>query len=149
MVTRKRIRGPNKTEKGKVLVRSKAYGNHYRAARGSKTPVEINSSLKENGERMIGSNAPAKLIFDALKPFRKNFNGGMFWQDLLKYFTTQAKMDQAYHMTGFVNRDVDKNYPISRIMALKVDPIIELTSLTMTINIKFVMVERFLKRCPT
>jgi hypothetical protein len=135
-------------EKGKIKVHSKTYGDHERAVRGSVKRVEINRIMKENGRRMIGSNAPAKLIFDALKPFRENFKGGLFWQDLVKHFTKLLNKGEKYSVNGFTDMDINKNYPISRMMMLQVLVKLDLPSLSMTINIKSTMVDRFLKRCP-
>jgi hypothetical protein len=135
-------------EKGKIKVRSKTYGDHERAVRGSGKAVEVNSIMRENGRRMIGSNAPAKLIFDALKPFRENFKGGLFWQDLVKHFTKQLNKGEKYSVKGLENMDLNKNYPLSRMMSLQVEVKPEPASLFLMIKIKSVLADRFLKRCP-
>jgi hypothetical protein len=137
----------DRPEKGKIKVNSKTYGDHLRAVRGSGIRVEVNSVMKENGRRMIGSNAPAKLIFDALKPFRENFKGGLFWQDLVKHFTRQLNKSEKYSVKGLMNLNLNKNYPLSRMMSLGVQVKMEPPSLSMMINIKSTMEDRFLKRC--
>ncbi|HEY2348870.1 MAG TPA: hypothetical protein VGH64_07630 [Puia sp.] len=50
----------DRPEKGKIKVNSKTYGDHLRAVRGSGIRVEVNSVMKENGRRMIGSNVPSE-----------------------------------------------------------------------------------------
>jgi hypothetical protein len=36
--------------------------------------------MKAHGRRLRKCNIPAKLIMDALQPFRENFKGGMIWE---------------------------------------------------------------------
>jgi hypothetical protein len=75
-----------KNPTGKVVVNSKAYGEHERAPRGSKSKAVLNPAMRAHGRRLRKSNIPAKLIVDALQPFRENFKGGMLWQKLVKHF---------------------------------------------------------------
>ena len=102
---------------GKVVVRSKTYGRHERAARGTVTPAELNESMKAYGERMIRSNMPARLIQDAQKPFRANFTGGQLWQSLVKHFAAQANEGLEYSVVGLQSMDLHKYYTTSRIMS--------------------------------
>jgi hypothetical protein len=138
----------DKAEPGKIKVRSKAYGLHERAARGTHKAAELNEAMKLNGLRMIGSNTPAKLILDALKIHRLDFPGGSFWQVLLKHFTGQLKRGEPYSVTGLENKDINKNYPLSRIIAMAVQSLPDMLSLTMTISLTYNVQESFLKKSP-
>jgi len=82
---------PHKNAAEKIIVKSKAYGEHERAPRGSKSKAVLNKAMKAHGKRLRESTAPAKLIMDALQPFRENFKGGMIWQRLVKHFAAQTK----------------------------------------------------------
>ena len=104
----------------KVVVKSKAYGEHERAPRGSKSKAVSKPGYEAHGRRLRQSNIPAKLITDALQPFRENFKGGMIWQRLVKHFAAQAKKGDAYSVTGVENWDLNTQYLTSRIMTVNV-----------------------------
>jgi hypothetical protein len=148
MKRRKRKDIFNKAEPGKIKVRSKTYGLHERAVRGTHKIAELNEAMKLNGLRMIGSNAPAKLILDALKIHRLDFPGGLFWQALLKHFTGQLKRGEPYSVTGLENKDINKNYPLSRIIAMEVETVPDMPTLAMTITLKSSVHESFIRKSP-
>src|ERR1700681_4333787 len=106
-----------KAPEAKITVHSKAYGRHERAARGSRSKAVLNDAMKEHGRRMISSNIPAKLIHDALQPYRTNFKGGLIWQRLVKHFAAQAKANEDYSVLGIDFWDLNKAYPTSRVMS--------------------------------
>ena len=130
----------------KVVVKSKAYGMHERAPRGSKTKAVLNRAMKEHGKRLRESTAPAKLILDALQPFRENFKGGMLWQRLVKHFAAQAKKGDMYSIVGIEHWDFNAEHLTSRIMApdVEIKPVADLTDLQVEVNYTFS--KRFLER---
>jgi hypothetical protein len=130
----------------KVVVNSKAYGVHERAPRGSKSKAVLNKAMKAHGNRLRESTTPAKLIMDALQPFRENFKGGMIWQRLVKHFAAQAKKGEAYSVTGIANWDLNLQYLTSRIMLVseKIKPKDEFSYLEISLNYEFS--KRFLER---
>ncbi len=130
----------------KVVVKSKAYGVHERAPRGSKTKAVLNRAMKAHGKRLRESTAPAKLIMDSLQPFRENFKGGMLWQRLVKHFAAQAKKGDAYNVVGIENWDFNLQYLTSRIMApdVEIKPLDDFTDLKVEVNYTFS--KRFLER---
>ena len=101
---------PGKKPTDKIVVNSKAYGRHERAPRGSKSKAVLNTAMKAHGRRLRKSNIPAKLIMDALQPFRENFKGGMIWQRLVKHFAAQAKKGDAYSVAGIEDWDLNDQY---------------------------------------
>ena len=137
---------PRKNTTRKVVVKSKAYGEHERAPRGSKSKAVLNRAMKAHGKRLRESNIPAKLIMDALQPFRENFKGGMLWQRLLKHFAAQAKADNPYSVTGIGYWDFNSEDLTSRIMApnVKIEPDDSFSNLGVEINYSFS--QRFLER---
>ncbi len=130
----------------KVVVNSKAYGTHERAPRGSKSKAVLNRAMKAHGKRLRESNIPAKLIMDALQPFRENFKGGMIWQRLVKHFATQAKKGDAYSVSGIANWDLNTRYLTSRIMGVSDDikPAEDFSNLEVSLNYTFS--QRFMER---
>jgi hypothetical protein len=135
-----------KKSNDKIWVNSKAYGSHLRAARGTRSHAEVNDAMKAHGLRMIGSNSPAKLICDALKPYRVNFPGGMIWQKLVKHFAAQAKKGVDYNVSGIVYWDLNDAEPTSRIMA----PTIRITPGNspeeLLVSVSYFFSDRFLQR---
>lgn len=146
MARRKKKDAFNKPPKRRVKVRSKAYGEHERAARGTYKEAKLNDSMKENSEWMIGSNAAARLISNALKPYRTDFKGGLFWQRLVKHFTEPAQQGKQPSVEGFQRTDINKNYPLSRIMGLSVKATVDMPALAMEVNFSFFMTRRFLQK---
>jgi hypothetical protein len=130
----------------KVVVKSKAYGTHERAPRGSKSTAVLNLAMKAHGRRLRKSNIPAKLITDALQPFRENFKGGMIWQRLVKHFAAQAKKGDLYSVTGIEGWDLNGQYLTSRLMTVnvKITPEDDFSNLEIEVNYSFS--KRFLER---
>ena len=139
-------RKPVKKPADKIVVNSRAYGRHHRAARGSKSRAVVNPAMKAHGRRLRKSNIPAKLILDALQPFRENFKGGMLWQRLVKHFAAQAKAGDAYSVTGIEYWDLNALYPTSRLMTthVKITPDDHFSNLEVSVNYRFS--NRFLQR---
>lgn len=139
-------RKPGKKPTEKIVVKSRAYGTHKRAPRGSKSRAVLNPAMKAHGRRLRKSNIPAKLIMDALQPFRGNFKGGMLWQRLVKHFAAQAKESKAYSVTGIEYWDLNDRYPASRLMTthVKITPDDHFSNLEVSVNYTFS--NRFLQR---
>lgn len=131
---------------GMINVNSQAYGNHLRAARGSKSRAELNDAMKKHGLRLLASAVPAKLIRDALIPFRTNFTGGQIWQKLLKHFALQAKEGRDYSVIGIENWDLNNEYPTSRLMY----PTVKITRTEsvseLLVEVSYFFSDRFLER---
>ncbi len=129
-----------------ITVNSRTYGKHKRAARGSWKKVELNDAMQRHSERLIGSNAPAKLILDALAPYRANFRGGQIWQKLVKHFAKQAKQFKDYSVLGIEHWDLNLNYLTSRIMGPQVKIVAEPSSSILNITVNYEFSKRFLQR---
>lgn len=129
-----------------VTVNSRTYGKHERAARGSWKKAKLNDAMKGHSERLIGSNMPAKLILDALAPYRTNFKGGQIWQKLVKHFARQAKLFKDYSVLGIEHWDLNQRYLTSKLMSpcVKIDADPSSSTLNITVNSEFS--KRFLLR---
>ncbi len=130
----------------KIIVKSKAYGEHERAPRGTKSKAVLNKAMKAHGKRLRESTAPAKLIMDALQPFRENFKGGMLWQRLVKHFAAQAKIGEAYSVTGIANWDFNTEYLTSRIMGVSDDIKSKDEFSILEVNLNYTLTKRFMER---
>ncbi len=137
---------PLKKPTDKITVNSRAYGRHERAPRGSRSEAVLNPAMKAHGLRLLSSNIPAKLIKDALIPFRINFKGGMIWQRLLKHFAAQAKKGEQYSVAGIENWEIRPDYPTGRILAagVKIKSAEQISNLE--VSLKYVFSKRVLER---
>jgi hypothetical protein len=137
---------PGKNPADKIVVKSKAYGEHTRAPRGSKSRAVLNPAMKAHGQRLRKSNMPAKLVMDALQPYRENFKGGMLWQRLVKHFAAQAKKGDVYSIAGIEHWDLNERYFTSRLMTtrVKIEPDELFSNLEVSVNYEFS--KRFLER---
>lgn len=139
----------NKRKKGKVTVKSRTYGEHTRAARGTHKEAVLNEAMQAASRRMTGSNMPAKLIRDALNPFLTNFKAGQFWQRLVEHFAGQAKKKEDYSVIGLENRDINLNYPLTDILDFRsMEVNIDMPSLSMELTCNYGPKARFMKRTP-
>jgi hypothetical protein len=143
-VPAQKISGKKPTDK--IIVNSTAYGVHQRAARGSKSRAVVNPAMKAHGRRLRKSNIPAKLIMDALQPFRENFKGGMLWQRLVKHFAAQAKQGDVYNVAGIRYWDLNEQYLTSRLMTTQVQicPKDKFSNLEVSVN--YTLSNRFMQR---
>jgi hypothetical protein len=142
-------RSTKKNRKGPpvmITVDSRAYGKHERAARGTWKKAKLNDAMKGHSERLIGSNTPAKLILDALQPYRTNFKGGLIWQKLVKHFARQAKEYKDYSVLGIEHWDLNQRYPTSKLITPRVKIEAEPSSYILNITVDYEFSNRFLER---
>lgn len=100
-------------------VKSAVYGDHVRSPRGTHTPVTINEVLKESGEDLTQANVPAKIIKDALEPFRKNFKDGKLWTRLVSHFKKEIKTHQAIDFRRLEGFEFHESHPLDRLTTVK------------------------------
>lgn len=98
---------------GVTIVNSKRYGKHARAARGTYTPITINDELQQSKERLLNSNRPAQLIFNAVRDLHKD--GGL-WPDLLSVFRKQLKEDNGFSLKGLVKLECSKTHKLDTLL---------------------------------
>ncbi|HEU5147935.1 MAG TPA: hypothetical protein VFT90_14515 [Chryseosolibacter sp.] len=72
------------TVDGLTFVKSSKYGDHIRAARGTRKKAKLNKACQEQSKKLVKSNTPAKIIKDAIDPYRDDFRYGQLWQDLVR-----------------------------------------------------------------
>ena len=97
-----------------VSVKSRAYGIHMRAARGSKTPVEVNKVLKKNAAKTVVINAAAKRVNDLLKGCGKPFKEAMLWQGMLGRMRKAASDDLMKLLKTLEGMELNSKYPLQR-----------------------------------
>jgi hypothetical protein len=99
-----------------VLVRSDAYGDHYRRKRGTVKPVELNDALKLSNALMADADVYAKAIKDALDPFREKFEDGSMWSRLVKLFKRQLKKNGRVELKALEEFECHEKFHLRRIL---------------------------------
>jgi hypothetical protein len=99
-----------------IRVSSKTYGDHVRAKRGTYTPVEVNKAMKRSISELTKANLPAKIIKDALEPYRVGLKGGQFWQNLVSFFKSQYRNDGTFDFTALADFDIKSKYRLPRLV---------------------------------
>jgi hypothetical protein len=84
--------GTQGTLQGLTFVKSRRYGNHVRAKRGTIKPAVLNDTLTACKDRLQQAGSPARLIFNAIKEEHKD--GGL-WSRLLSVFNKDIKDGKA------------------------------------------------------
>ena len=102
----------NGMESRVTLVKSKAYGEHTRAARGTYTDITLAQGMKESSSDQTQANLMAKVIFDSVNEFAPGFKDGKFWSRLVSVFRQQKKLGQEYSY-DFVGFEVRMDYPLN------------------------------------
>ena len=104
---------------GITFVNSTAYGKHIRAARGTYTPVEVNEAFKATSKQLISANLPAKMIKDAIDPYRIDFVHGMLWQRLVSIFRKQYKENGAFDFKALKDFEIHSEFPLTRLVTFQ------------------------------
>ncbi len=102
---------PNST-----YVDSKAYPEHTRARRGTKSKVEVNDTFKVHNLLLSGANIPASLVKRAIDTYRSDFPSGQLWQFLVGMFKSQLKMNIPLNVDKLLYKDINTDYRLSRIL---------------------------------
>jgi hypothetical protein len=106
---------------GKTFVHSRAYGKYVRAARGTYKHADVNDAFKQESIRLLNANVPAKIIKDAIDPYRKHFKGGQLWQRLVSVFRKQLHQYGIVDFCLLPEIEVHEDYPMSRLLHISVE----------------------------
>ncbi|MGC3944384.1 MAG: hypothetical protein QM762_07685 [Chryseolinea sp.] len=97
-----------------VHVKSRTYGDHPRARRGTYKEAKLNKAFKLENKNLVRANLPAKLLKDAIDPYRTNLPGGLLWQRLGSLFRLQWKERGQYDFRNMERFEFHADYPIDR-----------------------------------
>ncbi len=105
----------NGTFKGVTHVQSRLYPPHLRAKRGTHSKAEINDTLAESSSTLVRSNPFAKVIFDVLKPYCKNFKDGSLWSRLVSFCWNQLKSSNTINIQGLAGFELHAAHSLGSI----------------------------------
>ncbi|MEJ1240592.1 hypothetical protein WBG78_20785 [Chryseolinea sp. T2] len=105
---------------GKILVKSKTYGDHPRNKRGTIKEAVLNDDMKLSGSQTKLANLYAKAVKDPLDPFREKFHDGTMWSTLLSLFKKQLWRDGLVDLKSLEEFQCHSEYPLTRLFQRKI-----------------------------
>ena len=103
-----------KTTPETVEVKSRAYGYHTRAARGSIKPVTLNDVLLKNSKRVAIINPLAREVHSMLKVSAGFFKESMFWQKMLSCMYAVNTITPIALLSSLIGTELNSRYPLIR-----------------------------------
>ncbi|HEY3402604.1 MAG TPA: hypothetical protein VGK59_04395 [Ohtaekwangia sp.] len=113
--------GSQENHAGKITVKSSTYKVHVRNKRGTHKPAVLNDACKEASARLLNANIPAKIINDAIEPYREQFSRGQLWQRLVSHFRQQLRESSVPDFSTLRDMDVQENYPLSHALCSRTE----------------------------
>lgn len=102
----------------KVLVRSKTYGNHLRAPRGSKTEIRLNDVLDTNCKKAPDVSGTGKPVIRYLKMREPGFTGRRLWQEMMRRMFRSGSVDVLVLLQSLRKLEVNPSYPLQMLTKL-------------------------------
>ena len=110
----KKSKRARRTSDGRVIVESRAYGEHTRAARGTYKKAELNDGMKASSAVLTEANTDAKLIKRELEQYIGNPRPTLLWQRLLSRIRAGFQNGKFHDPKKFEGFDLYEEHPISR-----------------------------------
>lgn len=101
---------------GMVNVNSKAYGVHQRRKRGTVKPADVNDSFKAASRMLLTGSRLARLVKNAIDPYRKPIYDGTLWSRMLSQFYRQAKQSGQLDFRAIEGLEMNREHPLVNIM---------------------------------
>ena len=117
---------------GMTLVRSRVYGDHVRAKRGTYKKARLNEALKKGSVFIGEANAAAKLFKDAVDPYRKRLIDNSLWPNLLSMFRRQQTKTGCVDFSQLEPFEFHNRYTLHKL--LPVDAVISYDDKTGTLR---------------
>lgn len=100
--------------KDMVFVKSRTYGDHVRAMRGSVKQATVNEKLQFHADKTAVVNEAAKRVHDLVKVYADNFKESILWQQLLSCM----RKSTTDHFDSFLKQlnglEINSKYPLKR-----------------------------------
>ena len=101
-----------------IVVHSRAYGEHTRAARGSIKPANLNAALAAKGKQLATINALASEVHNLLKLHAGFFKESMFWQKMLSRMHAAPAITPVVLLGCLPGLELNGRYPLQRFGSL-------------------------------
>lgn len=99
-----------------TVVKSRRNGDHVRAARGTHKEAKLNETCERERKNLMTAVTPAKILKDALDPYRQDFKDGGLWQRLVSIFQRQIRECGAFDFSKVEPFDLYPDYPFDRLV---------------------------------
>lgn len=133
---------------GLTFVKSVKYGNHVRAARGTHKEAKLNAAFQAQSKKLVKSNVPAKIIKDAIHPYRKDFYYGQLWQNLISLINKQFPKGTTFDFSELKPFDINPDYPLDHLVTFNTTTAVDRKSLKLQVNLSYNMPPVFPKSLP-
>lgn len=130
---------------GLTFVRSRTYGDHVRAKRGTYKSARVNEALQQESKTLLRANVPAKIFKDAIDPYRGELTGGMLWQRLVSMFRKQLKENGACDFAKMERFEIHADYPFERFLYVQPAIKFEKKKSMLRVDLKYDSHPRFAK----
>jgi hypothetical protein len=100
-----------------TYVRSKQYGNHVRAKRGTYKKAVLNDAFKKQAKAIGKISAVAKIIKGALDPYRQDLRDSKLWPRLIAAMHKLGKSG-TFDLSKMEPLEVNDNYRVDRFFTL-------------------------------
>ena len=101
-----------------TFVRSRAYGDHVRAKRGTYKEAKVNDAFKSESKQLVGANVPAKIFKDAIDPYRTDIAEGQLWQRLVSIFRRQLNDHGQYDFGRLPQFELHSKHTLGRLLRI-------------------------------
>lgn len=122
---------------GLTFVKSPTYGDHVRAARGTRKKAELNAACQEQSKKLVKSNVPAKIIKGAINPYRKDFYHGQLWQKLVSLTNDLLENDAVFDFSRLEPFEIHIKYPLDRFGNITTDTAVDPTLSKLRVTVTF------------
>lgn len=133
---------------GLTFVNSATYGEHVRAARGTYKKAQLNEAFKKQSKKLVKSNVPAKIIKDAIDPYRKDFYDGSLWPRLVSMTNELFGDDGSFDLAKLKPFEIHAGYPLHRLLSLQTNTKVDRKGSKLQVGLSYDMHPAFQKSLP-
>jgi hypothetical protein len=105
---------------GMTLVRSRAYGDHVRAKRGTYKKAKLNGALKKGTVLIREANAAAKLFKHAVERYGERLIEKSLWPSLVSMFRRQQTETGTVNFSQIQPFEINSRYTLDKLLPVDV-----------------------------
>jgi|SRR5688500_7380349 len=129
-----------------TFVKSRRYGDHIRAKRGTHKKAKLNKSFKEQIKKIPGANLHAKIFKDAINPYRRKWEDGTMWNRLISMFMKQFDVHGAFDFSKLEPFEIHDHYTLEKLINMESEIGPDKKRSRLHVNLSYVMHPVFRKK---
>ena len=102
-----------------VQVKSRTYGTHTRAARGTKTTAALNTVLGKNAANTRLINHYASTVYAILLVYCRTFKEGQLWQHILSRMRSAGNVEFYSGLSSLEGLELNSRYKLQRLVTVQ------------------------------